>query len=345
MTTLSATTGHLRLLADPNRARLLHLLASEELTVAELVAVTRLAQSRVSTHLGKLRAAGLLRVRRAGTSTYYALNDAGFDGTSRTLWSLLKECGEDPLLSGDAARVRDVLRARAGTWADTVAGRMERHYSPGRTWEAASRALVGLATLGDVLDVASGDGALAELVAPRARTVTCVDVSPRVAEAGRQRLLRVPTLRFVAGDMHALPFPDASFDQVLLVNSLTYSRDPARAVAEAARTLRPGGALVALALKAHRHADTAARFDHVQPGFQPARLRELFERSGFRVSLCAVTSRERQEPHFEVITLYARRGEAPAPHGRRVRRPRAAARRAGVRRPAVPGAGRRGAAR
>ncbi len=317
MPALAHTTGRLRLLADPNRARLLHLLAAEELTVAELMAATRLAQSRVSSHLGLLREAGLLRVRRSGTSTFYALNEAGFDGPSRALWSVLQGCREDPLLTADVRRVREVLAARHGTWADTVAGRMERHYSPGRTWEAAARALVGLATAGDVLDVASGDGALAELVAPRARSVTCVDISPRVTAAGQERTGRVAGLRFVTGDMHALPFPAASFDQALLVNALSYSGEPALAVAEAARVLRPGGALVAQALASHRHVDVAERFDHVQHGFLPARLRRLFERAGFDVSLCAVTSRERQEPHFEVITLYARRRAPAAPRGRR----------------------------
>ncbi|MHC4732038.1 MAG: ArsR/SmtB family transcription factor, partial [Planctomycetota bacterium] len=71
MTTLAAATDLMRLLGDPTRVRLLSLLAKEELTVAELTQVTRLTQSRVSTHLGKLREAGLVRDRRAGTSSYY----------------------------------------------------------------------------------------------------------------------------------------------------------------------------------------------------------------------------------------------------------------------------------
>ena len=49
-------------------------------------------------------------------------------------------------------------RARARGWADTVAGDMERHYSPGRTWETLARSLLQLLETGDVLDIASGDG-------------------------------------------------------------------------------------------------------------------------------------------------------------------------------------------
>src|SRR5487761_2153449 len=68
---LADTSALLRLLSDPTRVRLLALLEREELTVAELAAVLHLAQPRVSTHLAKLREAGLVRDRRAGVSAYY----------------------------------------------------------------------------------------------------------------------------------------------------------------------------------------------------------------------------------------------------------------------------------
>jgi ArsR family transcriptional regulator len=78
-------------------------------------------------------------------------------------------------------------------------------------------------------------------------------------------------------------------------------------VGEAARVLRQGGALVASALRRHRHEAVAAAFDHRQPGFEPARFAELFRRAGCEVSFCELTSRERRPPHFEIITLYATR--------------------------------------
>ena len=60
---LERWSGILKTLADPTRVRLLALLESEELTVAELSAITRLAQPRVSTHLAKLKEAALVRDR------------------------------------------------------------------------------------------------------------------------------------------------------------------------------------------------------------------------------------------------------------------------------------------
>ncbi len=309
MLDLDASTELCRLLGDPTRVRLVHLLMDEALTVAELVEVTRLSQSRISTHLGKLKEARLVRDRRAGSSSFYAANEGGMPPVAAALWGQLQSALDDPLLAQDRQRAREVVRARSGgaRWADAVAGRMARHYSPGRTWEAAARSLLGLARLGRVLDIASGDGAIAELLAPRAEQVTCLDSSDKVIGLGRRRLAAVPNLKFVRGDMHALPFADASFDQALMLNSLSYTTSPERILVEAARVLTPGGALVGAALRRHDHAANVRPYNHVHYGFEPDELAALVAAAGFDVDLCAVTSRERRAPHFAIITLHARR--------------------------------------
>ena len=186
---LASASSVLRLLADPTRVRLLALLEHEELTVAELAAVLHLAQPRVSTHLAKLKEAGLVRDRRAGVSAYYRANSEG-EEAQRKLLDSLRQSIDDALLREDSARLPSVLAQRAGTegWADTVAGDMERHYSPGRTWETLARSLLQLLETGDVLDIASGDGITAELLAPHAHSITCVDSSERVVEAAAKRL-------------------------------------------------------------------------------------------------------------------------------------------------------------
>jgi len=296
-----------RLFADPTRVRLLHLLEREELTVAELTHITRVGQSRVSTHLARLREAGVVRDRRAGPKSFHALRNGDMPAEARALWELLRADARDPVLSLDRQRLEALLRERGGTWADSVAGQMERHYSPGRTWEAALRGLLGLARLGRVLDVASGDCAIAELIAPRARSVTCLDASATVLAAGKRRLAH---LSFLRGDMHALPLRDGSFDHVLLLACLDYAREPAVAVAEACRVLARDGNLVAVTLRRHAHRDVAKRYNHVQMGFELEALRAMFQGNGLAVELCAVTSVERRPPHFEVVTVHARKGQS-----------------------------------
>ncbi|HEY6543527.1 MAG TPA: metalloregulator ArsR/SmtB family transcription factor, partial [Dokdonella sp.] len=260
---LAATSALLRLLSDPTRVRLLALLAHEELTVAELSAVLRLAQPRVSTHLAKLKEADLVRDRRAGVSSYYRANGE-LEAREGALLQALKDGVDDALLREDERRLPGVLakRARAEGWADTVAGDMERHYSPGRTWETLARGMTRLVETGDVLDIASGDGVLAELLAPRARSITCIDAGPRVVEAAQRRLAGHANVEVMLGDMHALAFQDARFDLVLLMHALTYSDRPAAVVAEAARVARRGGRVLAATLGRHAHRTTVEPFEH-----------------------------------------------------------------------------------
>jgi ArsR family transcriptional regulator len=306
---LQLASHHFRLLADTTRLRLLLLLDHEELSVAELAGITQLAQPRVSTHLAKLKEAGLVNDRRDGVFVYYRIASDFHDPALADLWTLLRKRTDDPLIRQDLQRIPQYLNSRSstGTWADSVAGDMERHYSPGRTWEATARALVHLLEPGDVLDIASGDGVLAELLAPRVRSMTCLDLSPRVVEAGRKRLEAWTNVNFEVGDMHDLPVAEASFDTVLLMHALTYTDDPGRVFREAERVLRPGGRLLAVTLERHDHRKAVQPYDHVNLGFTAGELASFCEKAGLEISACSVSAIEKRAPNFSIIILSARR--------------------------------------
>jgi ubiquinone/menaquinone biosynthesis C-methylase UbiE/DNA-binding transcriptional ArsR family regulator len=306
---LDAWSACLRVLADPTRVRLLALLEREELTVAELSSATRLAQPRVSTHLARLKDAGLVLDRRAGVSAYYRFNEDRLEPAERALWEALRAGTDDPLLRQDGERLAAVLAGRNSeqNWADSVAGDMERHYSPGRTWEALARAALPMLEPGEVLDVASGDGVLAELLAPHARRYVCIDNSSKVVLAASERLRRLPHVEVREGDMQALPFDKPSFDLVLLMHALTYAEKPALAVAEAARVLRTGGRLLLACLARHEHRSAVLPFGHVNLGFTDRELRRFAEKAGLEVQVCEVLTREKRPPHFEVLGLLARK--------------------------------------
>ena len=303
---IAQSTELCRLLADPSRLRLLLLLEAHPLSVAELTEVTGLAQSRVSTHLARLKRAGLVLDQRTGGAALYALSAA--DNSAAELWGLMRQELDDRQARLDRERADEVVRARKSgqTWAESVAGRMELHYSPGRTWEATAHALIGLLRLGDVLDIASGDGVLAELLAERARSVTCMDISAKVLAAGRKRLAAVPNVSFCQGDMAAPPFAEARFDQVFLMHALSYARDPQAVLAHSARLLRRGGTLVVATLAAHRHEAAMQAYDHVNLGVAAEDLAKWLKGCGLEVESCRVTSRESRPPYFEVVTALAR---------------------------------------
>ncbi|WP_133499900.1 ArsR/SmtB family transcription factor [Cognatilysobacter terrigena] len=311
---LEAWSGQLKTFADATRVRLLALLEHEELTVAELSSITRLAQPRVSTHLARLKDAGLVRDRRAGVSAYYRFDDEALDPAQASLWRMLRDGSDDPLLRQDAERVPGVLAARAveQNWADTVAGDMERHYSPGRTWEALARSALPLMETGDVLDIASGDGVLAELIAPHSRRYVCLDASSKVVMAASERLRRLGNVEVHEGDMHALAFDDGTFDLVVLMHALTYADEPAKAVAEAARVLRPGGRLLLSSLARHEHRAVVEAYGHVNLGFTEKDLQRFATKAGLDVLSSGVVTRERRPPHFEVLSIIARKPDAAA---------------------------------
>lgn len=295
--------------ADPTRLRLLALLDGHELTVAELTAITELSQSRVSTHLGRLRDNGLLQDRRDGTLRYYRLQREALDQRAARMWDAMRTNLDDVVLQSDGRRRSELLAARdeEGPWVESIAGRMEHHYSPGRTWEAFSRGVVPLLDLGDVLDVGCGDGMAAQMLAPRSRTYVGLDRSDKLLAAARKRLRDQAHVKFVLGDMHALPFADESFGIVLLFHVLTYTERPEDAVREAVRVLAEGGRLVVVTLARHPHRDVVERYGHLNQGFDPTTMRRLL--GGLKIEQCEITSRERRKPHFQVMTAAARKIE------------------------------------
>jgi ubiquinone/menaquinone biosynthesis C-methylase UbiE len=97
-----------------------------------------------------------------------------------------------------------------------------------------------------VLDIGCGAGHTALAVAPKAASVVALDVTQEMldvaAHLAQQR--GVTNISFRLADVAALPFPDASFDVVTSRFSAHHYEDPARAIQEAARVLRPGGRLL-----------------------------------------------------------------------------------------------------
>lgn len=63
-------------LSDPTRAQIVFLLTEEEYSVNSLAAYVDVTASAVSHHLAKLRAARLVRTRRAGNQVFYSIDDA-----------------------------------------------------------------------------------------------------------------------------------------------------------------------------------------------------------------------------------------------------------------------------
>ena len=87
-TTTALDVGLLRLLADPTRARIVELLAREQLCTCHLVAELGATQSGVSNHLRLLREAGLVSTQPHGRFTYYRLEPRALEQLAEQLGGL-----------------------------------------------------------------------------------------------------------------------------------------------------------------------------------------------------------------------------------------------------------------
>jgi SAM-dependent methyltransferase/biotin operon repressor len=303
---LDAHLALLGALGDATRLRLCALLSAFELSVVELTSALELGQSKVSTHLARLKEQGLVLDRKVGTSSYYRLNETGMAGAARKVWDALLASLDDVTIVSDKKRAARLIDARdKGTWAERMAGELERHYSPGRTWESLAHAFAGLLRADEVLDIGAGDGTVAELLAKRVRQYVCFEHSERLLAAAAKRLRTRASL--VRGDMHALPFANERFGLVLSLNVLAYAEDPGLALDEAARVVKPGGDLLLVTLHKHDSMEVAAQYGHRQPGFTLRWLEKRLSACGMRVEQCEVSSRERSRPNFEVVTCLAQR--------------------------------------
>ncbi|HVV17437.1 MAG TPA: metalloregulator ArsR/SmtB family transcription factor [Polyangia bacterium] len=306
---LGQYTDALALLADESRMRLCALLREKELCVTDLVKVTGIPQSRVSTHLGRLREAGFVRDRRNGPQSFYALEAQSLPVAVRACLEEAVGSG-DPTLESDRKRLKELETERRGGGADALSDDLERDYSPGRTWQSLAAGIAALLQLGDVLDVGSGDGAAAATIAPYCRSLTCIDANPRLIEAARARLARHDNVRAQVADAHELPFAEASFDAVLVFHTLTYAERPPRVLAECARVLRPGGRLVVLCLDEHRQSEVTSRYGERHPGFSPRAVRGMLARAGLTVLSARIASREIRRPHLQVVLAIAEKNAA-----------------------------------
>ncbi|MEN8720438.1 MAG: methyltransferase domain-containing protein, partial [Oceanococcaceae bacterium] len=281
-------------------------LTDYQLTVAELTELTGLAQSRISSHLSRMRRHGLLDEDRRGSATLQRLRTPLPD-LSRHLLNVLRAEIDSDIAGQDreAAQALVARRAQRQGWAAGVAGEMEKHYSPGRGWEVITHTLLPFLQLGDVLDIAAGDGVVAQLLAARCTRMTCVELDDTVARAGARRIAAIANALYVRADMHALPLADQQFDTVLLLNALTYSPAPAQVIREAARVVRPGGRVVLTTLDAHDHPASVALYDHCNQGFQRTELAALLSAHDLQLDPSSTARITETRPPFHGVHVVA----------------------------------------
>ena len=301
---MNQTLKILRALGDPTRLRLLALLETEELSVNELQSITGLGQSRISTHLGSLQETGLVTSRRDGKRSLYQLEQSS---SNREYLSLAQQAtAESEENESDQAGLRRILEQRNNAqqvFFNQVAGRFDRQYGPGRSWQAFGQFLLRVLPPLDIADLGSGEGLLAELLARRARKVICVDNSKRIVEFGTRKAKKngLKNIEFRQGDIESPPIRANTIDLALFSQALHHAEHPEAAIAAAQKILRPGGQLMILDLLEHNQSDVASHLGDHWPGFSETQLHAWLETAGFSEIEVTEVAREDEPPHFKTL--------------------------------------------
>jgi 2-polyprenyl-3-methyl-5-hydroxy-6-metoxy-1,4-benzoquinol methylase len=303
---MSSTLKSLRALSDPTRLRIVALLEKDELSVNELQEITRMGQSRISTHLGLLQDSGLVRSRREGKRTFYRL-DPGADTTASEFIQLAirgaKELSERESDQINLKRILNRRREQAQLFFNQVAGRFDRVYGPGRSWQAFGHLLLRMLPPLVVADLGAGEGLLSELLARRCKKVVAVDNSEKIVAFGAAKAKKnhLKNLEFRLGDLQDPPVEPNSVDLVILSQALHHAEEPAKAIEAAYKLLRAHGQIMILDLLKHNFDKARELYGDRWLGFPESDLHRWLEDAGFKRIEINIVAREEQSPHFETI--------------------------------------------
>ena len=286
--------------------RIVALLEKEELSVNELQEITRMGQSRISTHLGLLQEAGLVQSRRDGKRTFYRLSVAADAAVGEFIRLAIRGARELPEESADQINLKRILNRRhelEQVYFNQVAGRFDRVYGPGRSWQAFGQLLLRILPPLVVADLGAGEGLLSELLARRCKKVIAVDNSERIVGFGiaKAKKNNLKNLEFRLGDLQNPPIEPESVDLVILSQALHHAEEPAQALASAHRCLKVGGQVMILDLAKHRFEQAHELYGDRWLGFAESDLQRWLEGAGFRKIEINVVAQEEDPPHFETM--------------------------------------------
>src|SRR5215212_2441642 len=299
---MSSTLKALRALSDSTRLRMIALLERDELSVNELQEITKMGQSRISTHLRLLQDAALLHSRRDGKRTFYRLNENADKAARDIIGLAVKGAKELPEYASDDVNMKRILARRKQkeqVYFNQVAGRFDRSYGPGRSWQAFGHLLLRVLPPITVADLGSGEGLLSELLARRCKAVIAVDNSEKMVEFGARKAKKngLKNLEFRLGDLENPPLEPDSVDLVILSQALHHAGKPDEAIKATYRALKPGGELMILDLAKHKFERAHELYGDRWLGFAESDLQRWLEAAGFKKIEIKLGAREEQQTH------------------------------------------------
>ena len=291
----------LKTAGEPTRFRLLALVAAGDLTVTDLTEILGQSQPRISRHLKLLAEEDLIERYQEGAWAYFRLKREGTAAALvRTLLTAVSI--DDPILARDRERLATVKQARAeraqayfsrnaAEWDE-----LRRLHVSDAVVEKALLKLVGRTPVDSLLDLGTGTGWILQLLSDVYRRAVGIDASRDMLSVARANLDKAGIVKASVrqGDILNLPLDGQDFDLVTIHQVLHFLDQPERAIAEAARILRPGGRLLIVDLAPHNLEYLRDEHAHVRLGFSHETMAEWLEKVGLDVQEVVDLAADRQ---------------------------------------------------
>ena len=270
--------------------RILALLAKGELNVKDLTQILGQSQPRISRHLKLMAEAGLIGRFREGSWVFFRLADAG-EAAALASAIVASLDPADPDFARDRARSEAVQKARAEAaqaYFKAHAGEWDKiralHVAEKQV-EAAMDEALGPGPFSLLVDLGTGTGRMLELFGPRASRALGFDLNHDMLAYARMKLERAGLAHAQArhGDLYNVPLPDGAADAVILHQVLHFLDDPAGAIAEAARLLKPGGKLLVVDFAPHELEFLREQSAHRRLGFASDQIKRWLQEAGVAV--------------------------------------------------------------
>lgn len=274
--TLDSLLNVFRAIGEETRLRIVALLLRGELTVSEITQILGQSQPRVSRHLKILTDAGIVDKFREGSWMFYRIAARPPQAADSIFGAVnVLNATADRLIARDRDRFEQSRQARAAEasayfeknadeW-DTVRGL---HIEESAI-EEKMRALIGDAPIGAFVDLGTGTGRMLTLFSPAYDSGVGFDLSREMLAVARANLDKagVTHAHVRHGDLFSLPLESSAADVVCLHQVLHFLTEPAAAVKEAARLLKPGGRLIISDFAPHELEFLRAEHEHRRLGF------------------------------------------------------------------------------
>jgi ubiquinone/menaquinone biosynthesis C-methylase UbiE len=279
----------LRAAGEGTRLRILHLLAEGELTVKDLTTVLAQSQPRISRHLKLLHDARILERYREGSWVYFRLSDQTGEGQlARQILSCLDR--SDPVFRRDRDQVARLIETRAQAAQEFFEvhaqdwDRVRALHVDEAIVEEAIRRILADRPIGFLVDLGTGTGRVLELLGDLYDRGLGIDTNQAMLAYARANLDKAErhNAQVRQGDLHNLALDDSCADVVVMHQVLHFMPDPAKAIVEAARLLKPAGQLLIVDFAPHDLEDLRAHFAHERLGFSDAQIAGWFTDAGLR---------------------------------------------------------------